>query len=270
MAEDFEIDESDEVWFAKSLSPEFEDSSCVLLERKPELVDFFDESTVGRFPDDEGLFANELELEELFLDELCINSLLEDELLSEEFNTDSLFEDKDEDEDKLFSDEIFFNSLFEDEEDFNSLLEDLDELSEWELEVEFCSEFLLLDVEGLVDDEPEFIKFELLDVEEWADDEEGFLEFKLLEAAFSLIVLFKEVEAILLFELSYISMHFVLSELNLKLSSHSSQISGKVHFLQKSIELHLNSSWLNINTNCINNNKKNILFVWIKKIFIFI
>jgi hypothetical protein len=41
----------------------------VLLERNPELDEFCDEATVGRFsfvPDDEDFFVNELEIKELF------------------------------------------------------------------------------------------------------------------------------------------------------------------------------------------------------------
>lgn len=126
---------------------------------------------------------------------------------------------------------------------------------------------LLLDFEGLVDDESEFIICESLDTE-LADDEEDFIEFKLLEVAISLAVLLEEIESVLLFVSSYISKHRDLSKLNLKPSSHFSQTSGKVHLLQKTIELHF-SIWVNINTNCINNNKKNIIFAWNKKKVIF-
>ena len=142
LTEDIEIDESEDVWFTKRLSPESEGSSFVLLERNPELDDFWDEVTVVRFcifPDDEGLFSNEIELEELFLDELDINSLLEDELFSEELYTDSLFEGEEdiisltEDLDELFSYELDINLLLEEDELF------LDESWEFELEFEFLS-----------------------------------------------------------------------------------------------------------------------------------
>ena len=271
LTEDIEIEDEDEnVWLAKRLFSEFEDNSFVLLERKPELDDFCDDATVDRFSIID-LFGTELELEDLFWDELDINWLFEDELFSEELNTNSFFEDEDdtisllEDLDELFSYELEISLLLEEDELF------LDELWIFELELELEFEFLslvwLLDFEGLADDDSEFIKSELLDAE-LADDEEEFFEIKLLGVAFSLLVLFEELEVTLLFGLSYISKHLDLSELNLKPSSHISQISGIVHFLQKSIELHF-SSWVNINTNCINNNKKNILFVLIKEIVIF-